>query len=144
MATILISQKDAFLPIIKQLHQAGHTILSTHPQLAQALKLVVSLMEGYTMIIGPTTQVYSLVKAFILFIAIKLIFVSDPHYLVLRYLNLTPGNRHQQSRRVALAFSWTGLSDITQALGYLIEPGPNLGHFLFVHLSKVKADSLTH
>lgn len=38
MATILFSQKDAFIPIIKSLHQAGHTILTTHPQLAQALR----------------------------------------------------------------------------------------------------------
>lgn len=38
MATILVSQKDAFIPIIKSLHQAGHQIITTHPPLAQALR----------------------------------------------------------------------------------------------------------
>lgn len=38
MATILTSTKDAFLPIIKRLHQAGHTLLTTHPQFAQTLR----------------------------------------------------------------------------------------------------------
>lgn len=38
MATILVSQKDAFLPIVKQLHQAGHNLVTTHPQFAQSLK----------------------------------------------------------------------------------------------------------
>lgn len=38
MATILISQKDSFLPIVKSLHQAGHTLITTHPPMAQTLK----------------------------------------------------------------------------------------------------------
>ena len=38
MSIILTSQKDAFLPILKQLHQAGHTLIATHPPFAQTLK----------------------------------------------------------------------------------------------------------
>lgn len=38
MSTILVSQKDSFLPIIKALHRQGHNLITTHPQFAQTLR----------------------------------------------------------------------------------------------------------